>query len=82
MSNPNIYDHPVFAALSPEARQAIATAAAHGGETAVRDRACFILALQGVDPVTCSQALWSAACETARSDLAVEAGRARRAVTA
>jgi hypothetical protein len=46
--------------------------------TDIRDRAWAILTSQGVDPLDCSQALWSAACETARSDLMVEIRREAR----
>lgn len=45
---------------------------------AVRDRAYEILTRQGIHPLDASQTLWSMACETARSELAVEAARARR----
>lgn len=77
MSNPDITTHPVFAALSPEARATIARNAPSAAE-AVRDRAYAILTAQGVDPLAASATLWSAACETARSDMAVEAARLRR----
>jgi len=75
----SIADHPVFAALSPEVRATIASVAETGsGEDAVRDRAHVVLARQGVDAHEASPALWSAACETARSEIALELAQARR----
>jgi len=47
----------------------------------VRDRAYDILVARGVDPFDAHTTVWSAACETARSDLLVEAARLRRTWT-
>lgn len=44
----------------------------------IESRAHDILTAQGTDPSTCCSALYSAACETARSDLKVEAARKAR----